>query len=50
MGSLLVGARVMETANDISYGSLIAMQIGSHPTLRKATFTQSDYLGPFFGK
>ena len=47
-GSVL--ARSTETTEDISYSSLTATQIGSYPTLRKAIFTQCDYLGPIFGK
>ena len=49
-GSILVGACFTETTDDISYSSLTATQMGSYPTLRKTTFTQCNYFGPFLGR
>ena len=48
-GSVLVEDRFTETTDSISYNSLNEAQIGSYPTLRKASFTQCDDLDPFSG-
>ena len=46
-GRSLLELYFMETTGDI-YSGLTATQIGSYSTLRKATFTQCDDVGPFF--
>ena len=49
-GSVLVGARFTQTTNGISYSSLIAMQIGSYPTLSKLPSLSVTILALFFGR